>query len=295
VEAVGSALAQTFTDLEVIVADDGSTDGSPELVEALEDDRVAVLRLDHSGLPAVARNAGVAQAKGEFLAFLDSDDVWLPEKLEQQLAALDDRPNVGLVTSNARVIDEAGNEIQALYLRPDAGASGNVLEQLLGGNFIVNSSAVTRRGLFEQAGRFSEDPRLRAVEDYELWLRLASLSEVAYLPDALLLYREHGGSLRRRMPPTSWELLLVVIESLEGFLAGHEAHRRRLLARRRAGVLLEIGLTQISARKPTAAVRTLGVSLKREPAATAATMASRETLGKTWDAVRSALRPSTAG
>ena len=270
VEAVESVLAQTFADLEVIIADDGSTDGSAELVAALGDERVEVLRLDHSGTPAVARNAALARARGELVAFLDSDDVWVPEKLERQVAILHRSPGVGLVCSNSSVIDEDGNGIRDRYLPPDEGASGDVLAELLDVNFVVNSSAVARRELVEQAGAFSEDPRLRAVEDYDLWLRVAATCEVVYLPEALVGYREHGGSVRGRVPRTAhWAGLLGAVENLDGFLDARDVRRETLVRPRRARLLAQLGRAEFIERAPIAAARTLIKAIQLDPSAVA--------------------------
>jgi glycosyltransferase involved in cell wall biosynthesis len=270
VEAVQSALAQTFGDLEVIVADDGSTDGSAELVAGLGDERVEVLRLDHSGIPAVARNAAFSRSRGEFVAFLDSDDVWIPEKLERQLAVLNRSPGVGLVCSNASVIDENGNEIRDRYLPPDQGSSGDVLEELLDVNFVVNSSTVARRELVERVGAFSEDPRLRAVEDYDLWLRLGATCEVVYLAEELVGYREHRESVRADVPRTAyWAGVLGAVENLDRFVEAGDVRRKTLVRPRRARLLVQLARAELTERGPVAAARTLGKAVQLDPAAVA--------------------------
>jgi glycosyltransferase involved in cell wall biosynthesis len=270
VEAVQSALAQTFGDVEVIIADDGSTDGSAELVAALGDERVELLRLDHSGMPAVARNAAFSRSRGEFVAFLDSDDVWFPEKLERQVAVLDRSQGVGLVCSNASIIDEDGNEIRRHYLPPGEGASGEVLEQLLEVNFVVNSSAVTRRTLIERAGAFSEDPRLRAVEDYDLWLRLGATCEVVYLAEVLVGYREHSESLRAHVPRMAhWAAVLGAVENLDRSLDAGDMRRKTLVRPRRARLLVQLARAELTERGPVAAARTLSRAVQLDPAAVA--------------------------
>lgn len=257
VEAVESALAQTFGDLEVLVVDDGSDDGSADAVAELRDPRVVVLTLGHSGIPAVARNAALARARGEYVAFLDSDDVWHPDKLSHQVPVLDDHAAVGLVCSNARVIGENGDEIRTLYLRPEQGASGNVLGALLEVNFVIVSSALARRKLVEETGCFTQDPTLRGVEDYDLWLRLGSVAEIAFLPEPLLDYREHGGGLRLGVPrATYWNSLLGALDNLQRFRAD-DGSRGALLRRRRAELLVELARAQRSELGSGAALRSL--------------------------------------
>src|SRR5688500_16163655 len=109
-QAVESVRAQTFGDWELVVADDGSTDGSAEAVEGLGDPRIRVLRLPHTGNAGAVRNAGVAASGGEWLAFLDSDDVWLPQRLELQLAAVRDA-NVQWSYAGAELMDSAGRPL----------------------------------------------------------------------------------------------------------------------------------------------------------------------------------------
>ena len=112
---------------------------------------------------------------------------------------LDREPGVGLVCSNARVIDESGTEIRALYLTNEA-VSSDSLAALVNVNFVVISSAVARGELLERVGGFTEDIRLRGVEDYDLWLRVGAVSRLAYLAEPLLAYRRHRGSMMAGVP-----------------------------------------------------------------------------------------------
>ncbi len=288
-EAVRSVLAQTFADLEVIVADDGSTDGSLDAVLGLADARVEVLRLAHSGRPAVARNAALAKARGELVALLDSDDVWVAEKLERQVNVLERDSSVGLVCSNARVIDGTGSEIRALFLCPDEPVRGG-LAALLEANFIVASSAVARRELVERVGGFSEDVRLRGVEDYDLWLRLGALSQLAYLPEPLVAYRRHGASVTTGVPTSQyWNAVLVAVENLDRFLDEADPQRRTLLRPRRAELLIERARAEAVERRPAAAVRSLTAAMLLDPAAASSLLLSGHTLRRAREAVRVAL------
>jgi glycosyltransferase involved in cell wall biosynthesis len=256
-EAIDSVVAQSHDAFEILVVDDGSEDETPDVLARYGDD-VVFLKLEHSGLLGAVRNAGLRRARGELVAFLDSDDIWLPKKLERQISVLDRNPSVGLVCSNAVVIDQDGNKARDLYLRAEQGSSGNVLEQLLDVNFVIVSSAVVRRKLVDQVGGFREDERLRGIEDYDLWLRVGAISELVYLPEALLRYREHAGSMRMEVPRTNyWLSLLTALDNLERFLEEADPRRQKLLRRRRAELLVELARAQRSENGSATAFRSL--------------------------------------
>jgi glycosyltransferase involved in cell wall biosynthesis len=191
-QAVRSVLRQTFGDWELIVVDDGSTDDTRAFVVGLNDPRVQLVPLAHSGNPAWARNAGLARARGEWIAFLDSDDFWLPPKLERQLAELRAHPNCRWSCTGFGFIDEAGAPTHQRSGEPYRATSGWILESLLA--FAATASTptlVVRRSLLDDVGGFDET--LSSREDYDMMLRLASHAEICALPDSLTLIREHAG------------------------------------------------------------------------------------------------------
>ncbi len=266
--AIASVLEQDFSEVEILVADDGSTDGTAELATTY-DHRVRFLSLDHLGLLGTVRNVGLAHALGEYVAFLDSDDVWLPGKLARQVDVLDRDPEIGLVCTNARVRDENGGyrgESGHLYLRSDQGASGRVLPQLLNDNFVIVSTVVARRKVIEQVGGFAEEPLLRGVEDYDLWLRIAAISGIAYLPEPLALYREHPSSMRLEVPRSQhWRSMLRILDRLSAGIAisRSEGNTRRLLRDRAAMYEVALASAQRTEVGITTAVWTLTVALFR--------------------------------
>ena len=172
-EAIASVCGQTFPDWELLVVDDGSSDDSVDLAASWPDARIRVIRSEHTGNPALLRNRAVALARGDYVAFIDADDLWEPEKLQLQIDGVED-PGVryGWCYSNTLPLDQFGHEVT----RPEALTwtpwSGMILRQLLLLEARVPaSSVVVRRNVFNSAGGF--DPEAVPVEDYDLWFRLA--------------------------------------------------------------------------------------------------------------------------
>ncbi len=178
--AVESVLAQGWAALEIVVVDDGSTDATAAAVAGFGD-RVQLLRQARRGVSA-ARNAGLRATSGEFVAFLDADDVWLPGKLALQLPAFADA-SVGLVYSDFSLRREDGPDLPSyLAERPLAG-EGWVLERYLRSQFLFPSTVVARRCALERAGLFDEE--LRGAEDLELFARVAARWKVAWRREVL--------------------------------------------------------------------------------------------------------------
>jgi glycosyltransferase involved in cell wall biosynthesis len=191
--AVESALGQTFRDFEVIVVDDGSTDDTGEVIAPyLRDPRVRYERTDHVGQPA-AKNNGIGLARGRLIAFLDADDVWLPEKLEKQVALLRADPAIGVVYCRRLLIDEQG---RSLAFEQPVLHRGRVLEAMFRTNFVCFSSALVDRRVFMHVGLFDES--LPLAIDYDLWLRVATWYSFDYVDEPLVQYRTGHASLSRR-------------------------------------------------------------------------------------------------
>jgi glycosyltransferase involved in cell wall biosynthesis len=266
-EAVRSVIAQTVTDWELVVVDDGSTDGTAEVADAAAtgDERVRVIRAEREGLPAAVRNRAIDLTSAPLVAFLDADDVWYPNKLERQLTAFAARPEVGLVHSAAdrivqgRTLPPAEREFAGLPIGP----------RLVQQNFIVTSSVLVRRSLLDEHGAFDADPRMRGTEDYELWLRLLAHSEFASVDEPLLAYRVHAKQLsaeRIRIDTGA----LVALEKTRGLHPGLESHFQR-----------SMGILRCVQGLPGRGRRELLAAVRRDP---------RDRLAWTWLA-RSMLGP----
>ena len=191
-EAMDSMLAQTFGDFELIVVDDGSTDSSPAVLAdyAKRDPRVRIVPQKNAGLTA-ALNAAAKLATGDLLARMDPDDVALPERLAEQVAFMDEHPEITLLGTRVTLIDPYGtpyqNPLHPLH-------HDEIDAKLLAGEgwAIVHPAAMMRRSAFEAVNGYDE--RYRTSQDFDLWLRMAEAGKLANLPTPLLKYRQHLGS-----------------------------------------------------------------------------------------------------
>jgi glycosyltransferase involved in cell wall biosynthesis len=227
-EAVASVVAQTHGEWELIVVDDGSTDDTIANASSIGDRRIRILPGEHVGVLGQVRNRGLEAARGDAIALLDADDVWLPEKLERQVEVLRTRDAVGVVYTAAAML------IAGVRVRTATPPQGQTFARLLENNFIFSSSVLLRRSLVDRHGAFDPDPALGGSPDYELWLRLAPRTEFAFVDQALLLYRVHGG----QMSSAERAMHRSALEALE------RAHARdpELVARHRASYRLGLGV-----------------------------------------------------
>ncbi|MEI7497655.1 MAG: glycosyltransferase [Candidatus Falkowbacteria bacterium] len=196
--AIKSVIAQTYSDWELIIVDDGSTDNTREIVNGfLTDSRISFVNQENFG-PIVARNNGVKMAKGNWLAFLDSDDIWLSEKLSKQITLAQTFAYPVMIIGNYVYIDELGQKQGEFFSQKTTPHSGRVLAQLLRDNFILTSSVLVLKKYFEKVGGFDEQLNLTIGEDYELWLRLAGELEIYYVNEPVALYRIHAVQLTKQ-------------------------------------------------------------------------------------------------
>lgn len=183
--AIKSVQAQTWTDLEIVVVSDGSEDDTKAVVEALakDDDRIKFIEYFPARGGNIARNTGIENASGEYVAFLDDDDEFMPEKLEKQMAVMQSDPQIGLVYTGVHIIYV--NEDIAYSSIPKA--SGDLSKEILLDNIIGTTSTVmARKDVLLKAGMF--DVKLRALQDFDLWIRVCQLRKIGHVPEEMINY-----------------------------------------------------------------------------------------------------------
>jgi glycosyltransferase involved in cell wall biosynthesis len=189
-QALRSVFAQTYQDFEVIVVDDGSTDET-EVQSKNFGDRVISVRQEHRG-PGAARNLGILHTQGEFVAFLDADDLWLPEKLAKQVEYMGCHPDVVLAYTDFSRGEDPRKSNGARLSNYRHKGSGHLFSGLLRENFVATPSVLVRRHALAASGLF--DPTLTGAEDRDLWLRLARVGPFGLIDEVLVLVRNHPGN-----------------------------------------------------------------------------------------------------
>ena len=205
-ETIASVQQQTLSDFELIVINDGSTDKTLELLGTVQDPRLKIYSYSNGGLP-VARNRGIYNAIGDFISFLDADDLWTSDKLEKQLAALQKHPEAGVAYSWTCNMAEKGD---SFYPGQSVSFEGNVYAKLLvGGNFISSgSNCLIRRLAIESVGEF--DFALRSCEDWDFYLRLAARWPFIVVPKHQILYRQSSGAMSSKIDVMEKYALIVL-------------------------------------------------------------------------------------
>ena len=235
VQAVESVLSQTYHDFEILVVDDGSTDNTQQAIGRFGD-LVRYFKQKNQGVSA-ARNAGIKQARGEYIAFLDSDDIWLPDKLAEQVPWLNTDPNVGLVYCDWSVVSN-GCVAHSSFLRHLPANSGDVFDDLIQSGFILTSGVVVRRACLDDVGDF--DKSLTIAQDYDLWLRISYRWQVQLVSKCLFTKRNLAGSLSSSLSKTALERIALFKKTLRS-LPGLKARSRRLLRRQLAVNYWDVG------------------------------------------------------
>jgi teichuronic acid biosynthesis glycosyltransferase TuaG len=226
-KALESVINQTYTDWEAIVVNNYSEDNTEEIVQSFNDERIQLVNFHNNGIIASSRNHALQLAKGEFIAFLDSDDEWFPEKLENCISLMDGKLE-NAVCHAERWLGVNGYKRDVLY-GPESRATYRSL--LFKGNTISTSAVVVRRSVLEDVGLFSEQPEMVTAEDYDLWIRIVkSGTNFVFIPTVLGIYRIHPDGNSQAVLKNVYAILTVIENQFRehkqiGIL--EKLHRRR--------------------------------------------------------------------
>lgn len=202
-QTIQSVLDQSYSDVELIVVDDGSTDGSKELIEQFG---ARLMLLTHEGGRNFGQSASINLAlehiTGEYVAILDSDDYWHPNKVESQVRFLEERPELSLVYSNGKVVDENGKTLHAFY-SPDHQKEHTPEAYLLEGYFLLPNNSLMKSSVLRKTGLFDES--LRAAQDYDMGIRVTEVAKFGYLNEQLFYYRRHDESISGKKTLMMWQ------------------------------------------------------------------------------------------
>lgn len=184
-QTIESVLQQTFNDFEILIIDDASTDSTVEWISQIKDHRIHLIQQTKNQGPNAARNLGINSAKGDYIAFLDADDIWEPAKLFKQVEILERDTHISLIYTSATIINEKGQATGRVFM---ARKEGDVWESLIQGNFVdCPSSVIVRRDCFNRVGLF--DVNFRCFEDWEMWIRIAKTYKFAAIGEPLVKFR----------------------------------------------------------------------------------------------------------
>jgi len=201
--ALQSVSLQTFKNFEVLICDDGSNDNSEEIVKSFQDQRFQWLPGGRGGKPAIPRNRGIAHSRGKWIAFLDSDDIWNEKKLEIQLNELK-KTDLKACCSNAiRYISKKKKEINFFQHNKNQIKLQDMLEL----NYVICSSMILHRSIIDITGGFSECEILTAIEDYHLWLKVSTITDIQYIDKTLVWYKDEPHTSIRKDGETNDKLI----------------------------------------------------------------------------------------
>ena len=195
--ALETVLNQSFDNFEILVMDDGSTDNTAEVVDSFSDLRIIYSWDVNFGGPARPRNRGIAIAKGQWVCFLDADDWWSPDKLQVCFDCIND--NVDLVYHDMEIVPDKNKSFRRKIIKSWQVRTPVLIDLLLRGNAIVNSSAVVRKTIIQKLNGINESDKMIAAEDYNTWLRIAQLTDhFVYMPRRLGYYLNHNQSISKK-------------------------------------------------------------------------------------------------
>lgn len=238
-----SVLSQTYSPIKIVVVDDGSTDGTRAVLERYKD---KITILEHPNRvnkgQSAAINLGLRQAHSKYIAILDSDDLWVPEKIEKQVSYLEEHKDVGLVYGNGFAIDEQGKEIYKYYPHQHV-ERNNPEDVLLNCYFLVPNNSLFRRSAIEKAGEFDE--RLRAAQDHDMAIRMAEVTRLAYVDEVVFYYRRHRDSISHKSAKLRWCNGFIILRKA----ANRYPYTRKVIRKRKAVLHFRLGQCFVEEKK----------------------------------------------
>ncbi|MEW6536019.1 MAG: glycosyltransferase [Candidatus Auribacterota bacterium] len=240
-QTLQSVLNQTYKDFEILVVDDGSTDNTQQIIQSVirqHPDKIRYMYQENSGVGA-ARNNGIRHARGQYIAFLDADDVWLPQKLQVQIDFIQRNSEYDFVFSDVIAMDENGHNGKRMmqFKKP---RSGYIFYDLLEENFISLPTSFVKRDCIEKVGYFCEDRIIMSAEDHHFWLKLALCSKGGYIDQPLACYRIRSDSISSKKVDHRKICLEAIGKISEEYPDAYESGKKHF-KRRRATLYYEIG------------------------------------------------------
>lgn len=235
-ESIYSVLNQTYTELELIIADDGSTDNTEEIIQAIPDPRIRYYKLPHTGRTAVLKNFSIRQSTGELIAFIDSDDWWAENKLERQVQLLTQQPGIGFSITDAITFKEGVVLSPRTYPRKIGIECSSIFNRLKENRFVVyNPTLVIRRSCLDKTGPFDET--MPFGSDYHFNMRLAWHFEAGIIYESLLWRRMHNSNESNQIPVENYEGFVQTFE----YLYKHKMVSKKYLHKAKSIAYLHIG------------------------------------------------------
>jgi glycosyltransferase involved in cell wall biosynthesis len=225
-DAVASVLSQSFSDFELLIIDDGSTDGTADVIKRFSDARIRYHYQENLGISA-ARNAGIKHSKGNYIAFLDCDDIWLEDRLMKQHDLLSENAATGAVYSDCYIAGESIDDTKygRGFFSIVSPKKGRIFKELLSANMIPSPTMLIRKECFERTGLF--DTSLSSAADYDMWLRIAREYNFDFLKEPLAKYREHAGGMSKNRAKAIEDALRVFAKFVNDKDSGIPAIARR--------------------------------------------------------------------
>lgn len=262
-EAIESVLNQTHKNFELIIIDNYSTDNTEDIVRSycVAEPRIRYQKLRNNGIIAASRNAGIKMTTGTYVAFIDSDDLWFPEKLEKVIHFFTEFPEIDLVCHDENHISGPNKNFIKTHR---SGPYTSYEDMLFKGNSLSTSAVVVRRNKLLEIGLFSENKDFVTAEDYELWLRLSRTCRIAYLHEVLCDWRIHEASLSGNLEKHAASVLNVINYHFERW-PQKSFHYKYLINKRRGAIMRGTGRNFIKAGKFASAKSYLSKAMRIDP------------------------------